>query len=114
MDPPLVLMCIDRNANVLPYFQDAKSFALSVLEESQQAESNRFATRGEDRFKGVAWHAAESGSPLIDGALAHFDCVVYQAIEAGDHTIFIGEVTDLHLQEGRPLLYFASAYQQLA
>jgi flavin reductase (DIM6/NTAB) family NADH-FMN oxidoreductase RutF len=114
MTPPLVLICIDKNANVIEHFLAASSFAVSILNDAQMETSNRFAARGQDRFLDTPWHAAESGAPLIDGALATFDTAVSQVVEAGDHVILIGEVSALTIAEGRPLLYFGSSYQSLA
>jgi flavin reductase (DIM6/NTAB) family NADH-FMN oxidoreductase RutF len=112
--PPLVLFCVDYSANLLPMFRSARHYGLSVLSEEQQALSNRFAQRGQDRFDGVAWVAGEHGVPLIPGALAHLECEVRQVIDAGDHAVFIGEVVGADVSPGRPLLYFESGYQRLA
>ena len=112
--PPLVSICIDYKAKDLEFFRQSASFGISILGEHQQQISNRFAARGANRFHNIAWHAGKSGAPLIDGALATFDCEVDRIVEAGDHAIFIGKVKALTAAEGRPLLYFASGYQTLA
>lgn len=112
--PPLILICIDRNTKVLEYFRLAACFGVSVLSAGQQEISNRFAASGENRFHHTAWHGAKSGAPLIDGALATFDCEVTQIVEAGDHSIFIGIVKALTIADGQPLVYFQSGYQELA
>jgi len=114
MTPPMVLICIDHKANVMDCFRQASAFGVSILTDQQMTASNRFATRGEDRFQATEWHAGESGAPLIDGALATFDCAVHQIVDAGDHAIVIGVVKALTTAEGRPLLYWGSSYQSLA
>ena len=114
LSPPMVLICIDHNTKVLDYFLKAPSFGVSILSEAQQGISNLFAARGENRFRKTAWHAGKSGAPLIDGALATFDCEVDRIVEAGDHAIFIAKVRALAAEDGRPLLYFASGYETLA
>ena len=111
--PPLVSICIDHKAKDLEFFRQSASFGISILSQQQQQISNRFAARGENRFHNIAWHAGKSGAPLIDGALATFDCEVSQIVDAGDHAIFIGRVRAITDEEGRPLLYFASGYQTL-
>ena len=111
--PQLVSICIDYKAKDLEFFRQSASFGISILGEQQQQISNRFAARGANRFHHIAWHAGKSGAPLIDGALATFDCEVDRIVEAGDHAIFIGKVKALTAEEGRPLLYFASGYQTL-
>jgi len=53
------------------------------------------------------------GMPVVQGALAQFSCRITQAPDAGDHLIFIGEVTDYKHNTGEPLLYFGGGYKQL-
>ncbi len=110
MHPPLVLICVDHRANVLRVFEQAEHFGINVLAADQEALSIRFAERGLDRFEGIEWHPGASGVPLLDGALARFECVTRQTIPAGDHTIILGEVLHAECQDGSPLLYFSSAY----
>ena len=114
LDPPLVLICIDRNANIVEHFRAANFFGINVLEASQQDLSNRFAGRVQDRFESVNWTAGTSGVPLLAGAIAHFECRLKKVIEAGDHDIFIGEVLHSKFSEGEPLLYYKSGYSNLA
>ena len=113
MEPPLVLLCIDRKANILPHFQAASEFGINVLGVEQKELSMRFATRGRDRFDGVAWRPGVGPSPMIEGALAQFECLTQQVWEAGDHLVFLGEVVAAQYGDGTPLLYYASAYREL-
>lgn len=110
MEPPLILICVDHRANVLRHFEQASHFGVNILAEDQEALSVRFAERGLDRFGGIDWHQGETGVPLLGGALARFECVTRQKIQAGDHTIILGEVLHAEWQEGAPLLYFARGY----
>jgi flavin reductase (DIM6/NTAB) family NADH-FMN oxidoreductase RutF len=113
LDPPLVLVCIDHKAGILEFFLKSEFFAINILRETQQALSMRFARAGEDRFGSVEWYPGETGMPLIPGALATLECAVFQRLAAGDHTVLIGEVFHAIRHEGRPLLYFSSAYRNL-
>ncbi|MCC7498491.1 MAG: flavin reductase family protein [Bryobacterales bacterium] len=113
LDPPLILICIDHDASVISCFLESSHFAVNVLGQEQRELSMRFATRGMDRFDGIAWTPGVSGAPLIPEALAHFECRKTNTIEAGDHTIFIGQVEEMGVREGRPLLFFASSYAAL-
>ena len=113
LDPPLVLVCIDHKARILDHFQKSDLFAINILRETQQELSMRFARPGEDRFGAVEWYAGDTGAPLIPNALSTLECTVFQRVEAGDHTILIGEVVSAIRHEGRPLLYFSSSYQIL-
>lgn len=110
MEPPLVLICVDNRANVLRHFAHAEHFGVNILAEDQEAISVRFAERGLDRFEGIDWHPGSTGVPLLGGALARFECVTRQTINAGDHMIILGEVLHAEWQDGAPLLYYASAY----
>ena len=113
MEPPIVLICIDRASNLLAVFERAKQYGLSFLGEPQQGLSTRFAQRGQNRFDGVAWMTGASGVPLIPGALAQLECRITRSIAAGDHDILIAEVISADIQTGSPLLYFGSRYRRL-
>lgn len=109
----MILLCIDRRASVLPHFEAAEHFAVNVLSVEQKELSMRFASRGQDRFGGLEWHSGAGETPLLAGALAHFECARRQVWEAGDHLVFLGEVVAARFEDGAPLLYFASAYREL-
>jgi flavin reductase (DIM6/NTAB) family NADH-FMN oxidoreductase RutF len=115
-EPPIVLICIDRDCSTLEHFKSSRWFALSFLSEAQQELSNRFAVLPEGRFQGVAWHGADEagGMPVLDGAIGWMSCRILNRIEAGDHWILLGEVEQAETGEGQPLLYFNSGYQRLA
>jgi len=111
LEPPLVLVCIDHKARILEPLKNSEFFAINILRESQEALSRRFARPGEDRFGVVEWYPGETGAPLLPGVLATLECAVFQRLAAGDHTILIGKVVSAIRHEGRPLLYFSSAYR---
>jgi flavin reductase (DIM6/NTAB) family NADH-FMN oxidoreductase RutF len=113
LEPPLVLIAIDHACNILPLFHASNSYGLSVLAHDQEALSTLFATKGEDRFDGIAWNPGETGVPLIPGSIAHFECLVRQVIEAGDHTVFVAEVIAAAHHGGEPLVFFDSVYARL-
>jgi flavin reductase (DIM6/NTAB) family NADH-FMN oxidoreductase RutF len=112
--PPLVLICVDYRCNILPHFRSSSHYAVNVLSENQRSVSVRFARRELDRFNGVEWRRGKLGVPVLVGCLALMECSVSQVIEAGDHAIFIGEVEHTEFCEGKPLLYYASAYRHVA
>ena len=113
VDPPLVLICVDRTSNLLPIFARCGHYGLSFLGCHQQSLSTHFAGRGHDRFNGTPWIAGATGVPLIPEALAHLECRITQSAIAGDHAILIAEVISADIQTGRPLLYFASGYRRM-
>ncbi len=118
LDPPLFLVCVDKKAKSHPEMEKASSFAVNVLAASQEAVSNTFASSSppeEGSLRGVAFHAGETGAPLVDGALAWIECEKYAALEGGDHTIFVGKVVAGEISgDEPPLLYFRGGYRKLA
>lgn len=112
LDPRLVLVCVDRAADSHAWIRRAGVYALNVLEGARgETLARRFATGGlEDKFRGTAWRTERTGSPVLDEALAWIDCRVDSAVEAGDHTIFVGEVLAADTREGTPLLYYRGGY----
>jgi flavin reductase (DIM6/NTAB) family NADH-FMN oxidoreductase RutF len=114
LDPPLISICLGHAVSLIEIFRAASYFGINVLEESQRALSERFARRGQDRFEGIEWQTGANGVPLIAGVLAAMECRVVERIQAGDHDIFVAQMVTARVAEGKPLVYFASAYRQLA
>jgi len=112
--PPLVLVCIEKSVRTHEAIAAAGKFAVSILSDGQAEVSNRFASRSEDKFTGVATRRGESGMPLIDGALCTIECTLREHFPGGDHSIFIGEVVGIATSEGAPLVYYRSGYRQLS
>lgn len=113
MEPPLVLICVDRTCNLLPIFEEFGHYGLSFLGHEQQGLSSRFAQRGQDRFDGMHWVAGSLGIPLIPDALAHLQCRIINTVAAGDHVVLIAEVVSADIHSGRPLLFYESGYRKL-
>ncbi|HZS34520.1 MAG TPA: flavin reductase family protein [Methylomirabilota bacterium] len=114
LDPPLVLVCVDHAAAAYPAFSAHGWFAVNVLRRDQEAVSRRFALSGGDKFAGLAYHEGRARLPLLDGVLATLECRLVSQHEAGDHTIFVGEVDRTTVHGGLPLVYFHGAYHGLA
>jgi flavin reductase (DIM6/NTAB) family NADH-FMN oxidoreductase RutF len=113
LDPPLVMVAIDRACVFLAVFESSGHFAVNILSEHQRDLSDRFAQLPEGRFSGVSWSSGVTGSPVIDGSLAVIECETRQVLDAGDHRVFIGEAVAVGIGEGRPLVFFASDYARL-
>jgi len=113
LQPPLVLACIDRAADMFEVLPHASTFGISILEEGQEALSRRFAELDAGRFEGIGFTRAESGVALLDDALAHLECRLVETHEAGDHVIFIGEVVSATPLGDGPLIYYRGGYTQL-
>lgn len=94
LDPPLVLVCIDKGAASHEHLLEVGTFTISVLAAAQGDVAMRFASRpSEGRFDEVEWFAAPSGHPVIGGAAAWIDCALDEVVQAGDHSILLGRVT---------------------
>ena len=113
LDPPLVLICLGHAVSAIHHFRAASHFGINILAEDQRALSERFARKGHDRFEGVAWHAGQTGVPLLPGALAAIECAVHRIVPMGDHDILVGEMVHAHIHHGEPLLYFGGSYRKL-
>jgi flavin reductase (DIM6/NTAB) family NADH-FMN oxidoreductase RutF len=113
LEPPLVLVSVDLKNAILGHFISSSWFAINILAEDQEDVSRRFSSSSERRFLDLPWHPGAFGPPLIDGVLAHLECSVVQTFETGDHAILIGEVRSASYTEGKPLVYFDSAYRNL-
>jgi flavin reductase (DIM6/NTAB) family NADH-FMN oxidoreductase RutF len=113
LNPPLVLVCVDKRSESHPHLPKSKIFAVNLLAADQEELSGRFATSGTDKFAGLETTTAVTGAPILKGALGYVDCRTTQIVDAGDHTIFIGEIQALDAVEGAPLLYFRGAYHSL-
>lgn len=114
LEPPLVLFSLDRKATHFSDFMQASHFAVNVLGEEQQQLSRTFSTSGIDRWDGLSYDQWETGSPILKGSLAAFDCSTEAKHEGGDHVIFVGRVLRFAGNaEGRPLLYYRGQYDAL-
>ncbi len=113
LDPQLISICIDKESFNIDSFSITKHFAVSVLSEDQQSISTTFATPNEDRFQNVEWRTEDTGSPIIENAVAWFDCNTRQVIDAGDHLILIGEIIAFDSSPKTPLMYLRGNYVNL-
>lgn len=114
LDPPLVQVCVDREASLHAALLTSTRYGVSILAAEQEALSRRFATaESARRFDGIGYRRGESGVVLLDDALAHLECRIVASHESGDHTMFVGEVESATARSSRPLLYYRGGYAQL-
>lgn len=116
LDPPLVMISIDRHSYLHTAIPQAGYFAASILTADQQELSRRFAGQtGDraDRFHGLALRVAATGAPILSDALAWVDCRVEAIYPGGDHIVVLGRVEALGAQPGAPLLYYRGRYGEL-
>lgn len=119
IDPPLMMASLNQRSETHRAIIESDAFAVSVLAADQRAIADCFAqpitAAKVRRFCDAPWHEAETGSPIVDGAIAYFDCRLVGSHPGGDHTVFIGEIVAAGFEEeAEPLLYYASQYRRLA
>ena len=114
LDPPLVLVCVDRTSETHDCIDRAGAFAISFLTEEGETLARRFASgSGGEKFDGVAYRSELTGAPILEEALGWIDCRTWATYDGGDHTIFVGEVMAGDADAGSPLLYFRGGYGRL-
>jgi flavin reductase (DIM6/NTAB) family NADH-FMN oxidoreductase RutF len=109
LDPKLVLISIGHKAKFLEKVSQSKKYTVNILAEDQEHYSRHFAGKpGEAvEFETLA------ELPVLKGAIAQIACEVVSEHVEGDHTLFIGRVVDLRLEDKNPLLFFSGKYRQL-
>jgi len=113
LEPPLLLFCLNKKSNSLPCVLESRVFVVNFLAAGRGDLATRFASQSPDRFAGVRWEPSEiaKGAPiLVDDVIAHAECALSQAIDAGDHYVLIGHVEGASSSGGYPLMYFRRTY----
>ena len=114
LDPPLLLVCLEKTASSAPALTSATCFAINVLQTGQQPASIRFAAKGEDRFGTTPWSCGESGAPILAESLCVFECERHAVHDGGDHHLLVGRVVKASFDASLdPLLYFRGRYRRL-
>jgi len=114
LDPPLLLVCVAKNAASAGPLTGAELFAVNVLQTGQRPASITFSTRGEDRFGQTEWSVGEHGAPVLMESLSVFECRRHAIHDGGDHVILVGEVVKASFEPGLdPLLFFRGSYRRL-
>ncbi|MFN2388316.1 MAG: flavin reductase family protein [Actinomycetota bacterium] len=113
LDPPLVLVCLDRQSQTRSLVLEAGAFAVNVLRSDQEPIARAFSERGVKPFHSLPHRIGPAGSPLLDGAIAWIECRIHETIHSGDHDVIIGQVVASETAEGDPLLYFNRAYRAI-
>jgi flavin reductase (DIM6/NTAB) family NADH-FMN oxidoreductase RutF len=113
LDPPLVLVSIDRRARSHDVFARAERFAVSVLGVGQEAVSNFYAGYKQPG-QTVDLVRPDGAVPVVPEAVVWLQCALHAAVPAGDHTLYIGRVDGVTVREGEPLLYFRGRYRTFA
>ena len=116
LEPPVLLVCLDRSARTREAVGESGRFAVSVLERSQEFVAERFAGRGP--AVGPAWRdvphdLGAMGLPIVRGCVAWFECAVRDVVRAGDHDVVLGDVAAAGRGPGEPLVLWDRAFWRL-
>ena len=114
LEPALVLWSIQNTSECFKEFTECDRYGISVLRQSQEAISNRYARSLEHTVDAGDCFVDSHGVPLIEGALATFSCQISGIHPGGDHHIIVGEVVDFTSDSGDPLVFFSGGYSSLS
>lgn len=112
LDPPLVMVCLDKSAECRPVFEAASWFAVHILHSRQGDLARRFAVKGADKFAASDVTRGTSGLPLLSDTAGRLECRVVDRIGGGDHIILIGEVHQAVHGAGEPLIYYQRGFHR--
>ncbi|SRR5258708_4643200 len=110
LEPPLVLVCVDKSISSYPAMVEADGFLINILTDQQEELARRFATPDIDKFEGVETGPGDFGAARIPRCLAYISARRQAQFDGGDHTIFIGEATATELGTGKPLVFYRGMY----
>jgi 4-nitrophenol 2-monooxygenase / 4-nitrocatechol 4-monooxygenase, reductase component len=113
LEPPMMLVCLDRESQTGRAITVAGRFAVNILGEDQADLALRFATKAPDKFDGVATTTGVFGEPLLADALATLECRVVEQTQGGTHVVFFGEVEAGSARDGAPLAYYRGQFGRL-
>lgn len=115
--PPVLLVCVNRGASAEAIIAESGSFAVNFLTEEQHRVARLFSTSKlspEERFAEGSWQAQVTGAPMLDGALANFDCLVENCVQSGTHNIYLGRVVAVASLDQEGLIYRDGLFRRLA
>lgn len=115
LEPPLVLWSLDRKSDRFDAYMKAEYFAVNILGDGNKTLSYRLSRKGEFTLEGEPLRVGKHGVPMLDCAIASFECKIEARHDGGDHVIFVGRVLDFsHTSHGQPLVYYRGRYRILA
>jgi flavin reductase (DIM6/NTAB) family NADH-FMN oxidoreductase RutF len=113
LEPPLVLICIEKTASVHDALTRAPGFVVNILSAKQEQIARRFSIVDIDRFEGVGFSRTRNEIVVLDDVLGIIECNRFALHDAGDHTVIVGEVEATRAESGSPLIYYRGGYAQL-
>jgi flavin reductase ActVB len=114
VEPPRLLVCLDRSANCYPHFCATDRFAINILGADHEVLARHFATKAIDKFAGLEFQPGEFRLPLLSDAVATLECQKSELMPGGDHVILIGEPLSIRLGSGTPAVLFNQRFWRLS
>jgi 3-hydroxy-9,10-secoandrosta-1,3,5(10)-triene-9,17-dione monooxygenase reductase component len=111
LDPPLILVCLDKLSQTRSLVHASGSFVINILSSDQEEIARAFSLPGTKPFDQLSHRPARDGAPVFDGVIAWLECKTIRIVEGGDHDVIIGEVVACDANEGEPLLYYDQDYR---
>ena len=115
LDPLLVIVSVGHDRNSYPLIKETGRYAISILNVDQEPIARYYARPPEERTGDVnpSFTFTDKGSAIVDDCLASMDCHVVSEFTAGDHTLFVGEVDEINVSSGEPLIFFEGRFGRL-
>jgi flavin reductase len=114
--PPTLLVCLNRSASVFNAVMENGALCVNVLSSAHDLLSNLFGgkTPVEERFAAANWHRGASGAPVLDDAVASFDCAVTESLDVGTHRVLFCSVLSVsNGVDAEALIYFKRGYHRV-
>jgi flavin reductase (DIM6/NTAB) family NADH-FMN oxidoreductase RutF len=116
-EPPILLVCVDRNSRTLPALLHSKRFVVNFMRDDCAELCSLFASKADDKFGRVSWSPGLGGVPILhESAVAHAECSTLEEHEIGDHVVVTGlvETGQAPAAEDVPIVYFQRTYSSAA
>ena len=111
LDPPLVLICIEKTTGSHHAFEQSGRFTVNILSSDAANISEHFASLLDDKFDGINFAVDEHGIPILNDSMCALQCSLFKSLDGGDHSIFLGEVEHVIVRDAKPLIYFRGSYR---
>ncbi|MGG1674292.1 flavin reductase family protein [Neobacillus sp. NRS-1170] len=112
VEPPMLLVCVNKNTGTCHAILESKSFTVNILTEDQKDLALQFAKAHTDKFKNADFRYGELGNPVFNQTLAYLECRVVEEVTGGTHSVFMAEVQTAHAATGEPLVYYRGKFGQ--
>lgn len=114
-DPPTLIVCVNLASRQNEIIRANRVLCVNTLAADQSDIATLFSTKElpiEQRFAAGKWSTLATGSPVLEGAIASFDCKVVERLERGTHSVIFCEVQAIRVRaDGDPLLYLDRQYR---